>query len=116
MTVRPLKFLIDRYDSPNKCPTILYVVNLWLKPVSLGLRGALIELLTGSHAGVLCLNSADPPEVFQRNIIVTPLSMGLGDHVNGGLVEESVSTVISRRTTRCAPLIHSHILYKPVPA
>ena len=25
---------IFRYDSPNKCPTILYAVNLWLKPVS----------------------------------------------------------------------------------
>ena len=25
---------IFRYDSPKKCPTILYVVNLWLKPVS----------------------------------------------------------------------------------
>ena len=23
-----------RYDSPKKCPTILYAVNLWLKPVS----------------------------------------------------------------------------------
>ena len=22
-----------RYDSPKKCPTILYAVNLWLKPV-----------------------------------------------------------------------------------
>ena len=25
---------ILRYDSPKKCPTILYAVNLWLKPVS----------------------------------------------------------------------------------
>ena len=25
---------IFRYDSPKKCPTILYAVNLWLKPVS----------------------------------------------------------------------------------
>ena len=25
---------IFRYNSPNKCPTILYAVNLWLKPVS----------------------------------------------------------------------------------
>ena len=24
---------IFRYDSPKKCPTILYAVNLWLKPV-----------------------------------------------------------------------------------
>ena len=23
-----------RYDSPQECPTILYAVNLWLKPVS----------------------------------------------------------------------------------
>ena len=27
---------IFRYDSPKKCPTILYAVNLWLK---LGLAG-----------------------------------------------------------------------------
>ena len=26
--------IIFRYDSPNKCPTILYAVNLWLKPAS----------------------------------------------------------------------------------
>ena len=25
---------IFRYDSLKKCPTILYAVNLWLKPVS----------------------------------------------------------------------------------
>ena len=25
---------IFRYDSPRKCPTILYAVNLWLKPVT----------------------------------------------------------------------------------
>ena len=25
---------ISRYESPKKCPTILYAVNLWLKPVS----------------------------------------------------------------------------------
>ena len=25
---------IFRYNSPKKCPTILYAVNLWLKPVS----------------------------------------------------------------------------------
>ena len=25
---------IFRYDSPKKCPTILYALNLWLKPVS----------------------------------------------------------------------------------
>ena len=25
---------IFRYDSPKKCPTILYAVNLWLKPVT----------------------------------------------------------------------------------
>ena len=31
---------IFRYDSLEKCPTILYAVNLWLKPVSLtGARG-----------------------------------------------------------------------------
>ena len=24
---------IFRYDSPKKCPTILYAINLWLKPV-----------------------------------------------------------------------------------
>ena len=25
---------IFRYDSPKKCPTILYAVNLWLKSIS----------------------------------------------------------------------------------
>ena len=25
---------IFRYDSPMKCPTILYAINLWLKPIS----------------------------------------------------------------------------------
>ena len=28
---------ILKYDRPKKCPTILFAVNLWLKPVSLGL-------------------------------------------------------------------------------
>ena len=25
---------IFRYDSPKKCPTVLYAINLWLKPIS----------------------------------------------------------------------------------
>ena len=32
---------IFRYDSPKKCPTILYAVNLWLKPVSA--TGAMLD-------------------------------------------------------------------------
>ena len=30
---------IFRYDSPKKCPTILYAVNLWLKPLGLIVEG-----------------------------------------------------------------------------
>ena len=33
-----------RYDSPKKCPTILYAVNLWPKPVSA--TGANVDLLS----------------------------------------------------------------------
>ena len=36
---------IIRYDSPMKCPTILYAVNLWLKPVSLGLSHMLFQTI-----------------------------------------------------------------------
>ena len=33
---------ISRYDSPKKCTTILYAVNLWLKPVSATGAGLLL--------------------------------------------------------------------------
>ena len=39
---------IFRYDSPKKCPTILYAVNLWLKPVSA--TGAI--LVSSGQAGL----------------------------------------------------------------
>ena len=48
---------ILRYDSPKKCPTILYAVNLWLKPVSATgtrTRGQFLkESAHGTHPGPL---------------------------------------------------------------
>ena len=52
-------------------------------------------------------NSLKPAWVFQRNIPVSPFSMILSDHVNGGIikVKTRVSTSISRSATRCALLL-----------
>ena len=46
-----------------------------------------------SHPYDQCSNPADSTWGLQGNIIVSPLSMWVGDHVNGGLVETSVSTI-----------------------
>ena len=42
------------YDSPKKCPTILYAVNLWLKPVS----------ATGANMPFRCY----APFLFKQNV------------------------------------------------
>ena len=39
------------------------------------------------HACILGSNPAHPAWVIQRNILISPLSMWPGDHVNGGQVE-----------------------------
>ena len=42
---------ISRYDSPKKCPMVLYAVNLWLKPVSA--TGATLSSPCGHYEIVL---------------------------------------------------------------
>ena len=48
------------------------------------------------HAYVLGSNPADLVWEFQKNIFVSPFSMRLDDHVNGGLVEVSSKPVYLR--------------------
>ena len=55
-----------------------------------GRRGALVWRLTVTPVMDDCVpgsNLADPPCVFQTNIFVSPFSMWLGGHANGGFVE-----------------------------
>ena len=62
-------------------------------------RDALVERMTATpvanHAGIPGSSPADPTWVFHKNIIVSPLSMWLGDHVNDGLVELRCETSVT---------------------
>ena len=49
-----------------------------------------------SHACVPVSNTAVPVWGFQKNSIVSPFSIGLGDHVNGGLIELRLRPVYRR--------------------
>ena len=58
--------------------------------------GALAEDCLVRNACVPGSNPADPKWGFQRNIVISPFSTGLGDHVNGGLVELKLKQVHRR--------------------
>ena len=85
----------------------LFILNLsisiWTttkKEVAPKLFGStLVQRLTASsfsHAGVPGLSPADPIWVFETNIIVSPLPMCLGDHVNGGGIQLRLRPVYRR--------------------
>ena len=57
---------IIRYDSPKKCPTILYADNLWLKPVST--KGATCEVTPPWLVSWVEYVSGFPPGMFQRGV------------------------------------------------
>ena len=66
-----------------------------------------------SHAYDPGSNPADPVWGFQRNILISPFSMWLSDHVNGGLVELRLRPVHRRQFAQGQVLHAPHTNNQP---
>ena len=67
------------------------MILAWASPFNM-----MLSWLPVVHACIPGSNPADHVWSFQRNILVSPLSMVLHNHVNGGLVELNLIPVYRR--------------------